>query len=452
MAEKGDNVFLGAGSEGGDLQVDLFGTDNSDRDNTPDDPLLSVGASEEDDASDGEEETEEESEESEVSDEETDDDEAAEDDEQEGDDEDEDEVDDEQENVKKIKVLVGDEHIDLPLDAKIPTTANGKVSNPTLADLQNAYASNATRVQELAQIKQGKEELQADKRKAQRDIERRGSEIIAKEESLAREAEAVKRFDIETIVNEACHRAGVEAADMWDQLDEMFSRYYSGDDKTKGFTQLDPATRRSIQLNRRAVLQNAKIERMKAEGEAKEANLAIESTKSSILEKTNLTLDEVEEAWESLSDRAKAGKIPQNEVERIKKLAPLDRFKYAAAEALANRTNKRVSSIVEKSYPKLKGKVGEIVRDIEDVMGTEYAIKASDKNIADLIAKVYNQDKSNGETRKDSKIATTGKLRDKASPRHKVSAASENEDDDLYAQDKGNLSSQVWDAGFKTFP
>lgn len=73
-------------------------------------------------------------------------------------------------------------------------------------------------------------------------------------------------------------------------------------------------------------------------------------------------------------------------------------------------------------------------------------MKATEKDIADLVSQVY----MDGESVK--KVAPTDRLGDKAQPRHKAREAAtlKDDDDDIYAQEHKKSANNVWGLPFRS--
>lgn len=352
---------------------------------------------------------------------------------------------------EKIPVEVGDKTLNLPIDAVIPTLVKGKMENPTLQDLRNAYSSKANIVNEIREAKKVKEEAASETRKIKREKESIEVEKATQSSWKAKLKENLQKADFAEVINDLCFELDVDAASLWDSIDGLLEPYYAGTDTQKGWAQLSQAERRALSQSRRVDLMTRRQEAQESKRKGEEREKAFTDMKENILSRAQISMEQVEDAWEQLSEEADSGKMPREEIEKIKKMPPIERFQYAAARAMKNRIKTRVEGIVEGKYPKLKNKMKEIVGDLESILGPQFLAKATDENIAELIAGGYNESIST--TRRPGvagrKNATTS-LRDKASPRHKDDSAATSDDDeeDLYSQSGDKPTSQVWGAGF----
>lgn len=396
------------------------------------------------------------------------DEEETESDDDDADDSDEDtESDDESDNdVRKLKVEVNGKEIDLPVDTEIPTKVDGKIRNVPIEDLQNAYASKSKIAADLKTIKESREQIASERRKASSELQKREATLAGKEYSLTKEAEAVKGLQIETILNEACFRAGVSPADFWDKADEILGLYYAGDgtEKNPGFYSLTEAQRAAIKSDRRVKLNDVGHKRQETERQHKEAITRFEAFKTNIMQSSGVTIDEAETAWADLDKQAQTGKLDKKTIEEIKAMTAEQKFQVACAQALANKTFNRVSGIISKQFPRLSKQAERVVKELEDTVGTSLLVKANDKQLAKLIKtwqgdsnteseEDESRDDSDDDTESNRRSAKT-KLGDKASPRHKKSKAatqSNRDESDPYGQDAANPQNVVFGAAFKTF-
>ena len=445
----GSDMFDG-GDAGGDLtgKIDFFGIkkvksriarENTDEDDSGDDEDTDAyGAG---DDSESEDELEEEGDSEEDSEAE------------------EDDSDDEQEEGKKPKKKIlaqdGDRERELNADMVVPTKVNGKTENPTLQQLRDAYSSKASIASEIKAAKEAKAEVTKAKVVAQNRLQKERMEIVEKQQEFGVIAKAAKERDFGTILTEVAHMAGVDPADFWDAFDDTMMPYYAGTETKAGFAQLTNEQRQILRQKRRNEHLQDSQSRHNARIQRQNEMSAQESYKTSLLQGNALTEEEVMEAWEELDRQAREGKLNPQLLAHLQQADYKERFRVAASEAIGIRTRNRISGIVEKNYPTLKTKASEIVKDIEEVMGPKFIAKATDKDIAVLIARVYNQKQSgNSKAARREGSATTsgtrkGSLREKASPRVDEAATDDDDEDDPYAQARGKPTSEVWGSAFR---
>ena len=318
----------------------------------------------------------------------------------------------------------------------------------------------------MAKVKEERAGIVTERRKSAQELQKREVALAGREQSLKIEAEAVKGLKIETIINEACFRAGVNPADFWDKADDILGLYYGGDgtDKNPGYINISDAQRAAIRSDRRVKLNEIGHKRSETERQHREAVTNFESFKSNMLEKSGLSIDDAEAAWEELDKQAKDGKLDKKTIEEIKAMTAEQKFQVACAQALANRTFKRVSGVISKQFPRLTKQAEKVVKELEDTVGTDLLMKANDKQLARLIKtwqgeanndsdEDESENDSNDESGSERRSART-KLGDKASPRHKKSKAaaqSNRSQDDPYSQEAASPENVVFGAAFKTF-
>lgn len=446
-------------SEGGDLSqtMDFFAGAKSGNDE------LALSLSEEggdEGDEEGEPEGEESAEESEgepsEEDEGEDEDVDSEDEEEEGDEGDEESQQARSEKTRNVKVKVGDDELDIPSSAKIPVLVDGKLKHATLQDLRNIYASKASIASDLQVSKQERETLRNEKREWAKRQEKSQQDLAEMQGFRTDLKKTLEDGNIDQTINMLCFELGVDAAAYWDRLEPILAAYFAGDGKNDGWAALDHNARVAISNQRRADIRERENKLRTQKEDVRRQNEQFANTRALILEKAGLTMDEIEDAFARADKDAQAGKWKPEDIEAFRKAPAIERFKIIAAIAMGDKLRGKVAGVIERRFPNLKGKAAHIALELEKVMGYEFLGKATDKNIADLISNVYSKSNSTGAAggKPGKKKSAKTSLSDKATPRHKVEKAAETDDDeeeDLYAQEGGSRSSQVWGGQFKTF-
>ena len=437
---KGGSEMFDGGAAGGDLtgKIDFFGIK---------DIKKRITSSEGDDDYFGEDDSDSEDEEAEAEEDSS----GAEDDEEE-----EGEEDEPERKRKKVAAKDGDKDISLHADLVVPTTVNGKQKNPTLQELRDTYASKSSIADDRTKAKEEREAVVKEKLAAQRFLEQKNTDIAKREVTLNRVAEAAKKHDFEGVLIEAALLAGVDPSDVWDKMDDVLGSYYSGDEKQQGFTQLTPAERRALQLNRRVHFSRVIDNRRNETAQHERSVAQYEAQRTSILSQAGVSEEEVHSAWDGLVALAREGKLSPQEQQRIAAMPPMEQWQYAAAQAIRVRTRSRLNGVLEKHHADLKPKAEQIISRIEELMGPKFINKATDEDIAELVRRVYKKGKETKKVSGREGSATTprvkkGSLREKVSPRADGAATDDDDEDDPYSQERGKPTSEVWGAAFRKF-
>lgn len=367
-------------------------------------------------------------------------------DEEGGDDDDEgQDVEDDTEGSEEVKkdekttvLTIGDKDHDVPLTAIVPTPVNGEIENPTLQDLRNAYSAKASIRKEVEQAKEAKKEISTHRRRVMRDLESKELAVVEKEFSTTKGHKFLEEGNYEAGLNEFF---GYDS-DKWEKFDELMSNYYSK------FAQLSPAERRSIQLDRKNKLFTIK-QNLATEAAAMQKEIdAFNTFKRQRMEAAGLEEEEVEDAWDSIVERANKKQLSHSEIQWLQNATPQQKWDTAVGEAVAYKTRAKIGDVIKTQFPKLVNKAKDIITSMEEKLAGKFLIKASKEDIAGIITKDYNGGQVSKTTKK---IAPTNSLRDKAQPRHKLREAAIQEDDegDIYDQSgRDESSNQVWGSQF----
>ncbi|TXH58383.1 MAG: hypothetical protein E6Q97_02345 [Desulfurellales bacterium] len=342
-------------------------------------------------------------------------------------------------NEKKTVVRIGDTDYDVPLTATIPVTVDGEVEQATIQDMMNAYSSKASIRKEVEQAKVAKQEVSAHRRATIRDLEKKELALIEKNHTINAGRELLAKGNFEDALNEFFEFD----ADKWDRFDQIMEGFYTE------FAKLDPNAKRAIQLDRKNVMNEMKARRA-TQATAMQAEInAFNQYKTQQCELAGLEEEEVEDAWDTLVEKANKGEFSRQQVENLQKATAHEKWNIAMSEALATKTRGKITEVIKTQFPKLENKTKEIIKEMEEKLSGRYLTKATKEDIATILVRDYNGGKPGKAL--GQKGATTNSLRDKAQPRHTLREAASQEDDldDIYDQSgRDEPSSQVWGGQF----
>lgn len=340
---------------------------------------------------------------------------------------------------KRTSITIGDQDYDVPLTATIPVTVDGEVEQASIQDMMTAYSSKASIRKELEQSKAAKQEVSQHRRAALRDIEKKELTLIEKNHTINVGRELLAKGNFEDALNEFFEFD----ADKWDKFDHIMESYYTQ------FAKLDPNAKRAIQLDRKNVMTEMK-QRRATQATAMQAEInAFNQYKTAQCEAAGLEEEEVEDAWDSLVERAQKGEFTKQQVDNLQKATAHDKWNIAMAEAMAIKTRNKITDVIKKQFPKLENKTKDIIKELEEKLSGKFLMKSTKEDIAMILVRDYNGGKPGNSAGK--KVAPTNSLRDKAQPRHTLREAATQEDDldDIYDQSgRGEPGSQVWGGQF----
>lgn len=339
---------------------------------------------------------------------------------------------------KKTLVRIGDTDYDLPLTATMPVPVNGEIENPTIQEMRDAYSAKSSIRKELEQSKAAKQEITTHRRKMLRDVEKKEVELIEKSFTVNKGRELLKEGNFEAALNEFFEYD----PDKWDTFDGLMVKYYTQ------FARLQPAEQRALQLDRKNKMTEVR-HRLATEATAMQAEInAFNAFKEQSCTAAGIEEELVEDAWDEIVDRANKGGYTKQQVDWLNKATPHEKWNTAMSEALAIRTQGKITDVIKKQFPKLENKSKDIIKELEEKLSAKFLMKATKEEIAMILVRDYNG--GNPGKTPGKKVAPTNSLGDKAQPRHKLREAATQEDlDDIYDQSgRDEPSNQVWGSQF----
>lgn len=338
-------------------------------------------------------------------------------------------------------VEVDGEEIKIPDDAKFTITVDGKSKEVTLSQMKSAAAGQVSYHKKFTELGAEKKKLKERERQIADQVRVKDSEL-AKLKMLEQSIKPhIENHNFEALLNEVYGFFEADALQLWDTYDQKNEKFYSE------YAKQTPETKAAISLHRKTLLQQEAIK--KKDARIKEIHrLEQESQqKSQILTATGLTEADVVEAWNELDGLARAGKLSYSTIEEIKKLPPIKKYEYAATFAIQGQVSQKIKDVVEKVVPDKLDDFDDIFDTLIKDVGLTNLHKATAKDLNELLSDVYGLERKKKPEQK--KSATTDKLSDKATPRHKAARTSQNRDD-LYGDEPDSPS--FWGASFNGLP